>query len=564
MKKTILVLIALILISSGNAGINGVRAGTSPQENTLNILSSPDLYNLTNKLSSEYRKTHPEVSIKVIQISESQFPEIFKSGSEIGFISKKYAQGVDPGALWHIVIGREVIVPVINANNPLMDQLVENGVQPDEFSRLFTEPDKMNWGTFLKNGELLDVHYYKADVPSINSFVADFLKIEDNRINGNNVENIQTLISSIQNDPLALGFCKITDILNIDEKSLLTNIKLLPIDKNGNGTIDQYENIYNDLLTFSRGVWIGKYQNSLCGDIYSVSGAKPNGSNQVNFLKWVLTDGQYLLQSNGISDLAYGERQMKLDKLRQDEILLAESNSRYSTAESILFIAIGLIALGFIISYIIRFRKLKKGNILNATKNSLSVLNETSIQIPKGLFFDKSHTWAFMEKDGEVRVGIDDFLQHVTGPITRIKTKNPGDSITKGEPILTLIQDGKQLNVRTPISGTIKAINEDLIADSKALNCSPYSDGWVYMIEPSNWLREIQFLAMSNKYKEWLKNEFLRLKDFIASSAKISSPTYEPVILQEGGEIKDNVLQDFRPEVWEDFQKHFLDTSELR
>ncbi|MEZ5083627.1 MAG: hypothetical protein R2750_09275 [Bacteroidales bacterium] len=486
------------------------------------------------------------------------------AGNEIGFISKKYAQKIDPGALWHVVIGREVIVPVINANNPAIDQLIENGVQPDEFARLFTEPNRMNWGTLLKNENPMAVHFYKVDDPSIKAVVANFLKIEDNSINGNKVGNIQTMISAIQNDPLGIGFCKITDIVNVDEQSLLNNIKLLPIDKNGNGTIDYYENIYNDLLTFYRGVWIGKYPNSLSGDIYSVSGSKPTSSHEVNFLKWVLTEGQNLLLSNGFSDLAYGERQMKLDKLRQEEILIAEANDQYSAAELILIIAIGLILLGFILSYVIRHRKIGKGNLTDATSDSSPVFNDASIQIPKGLLFDKSHTWAFMEKDGEVRVGIDDFLQHVTGPITRIKMKNPGDIIKKGEPVLTLIQDGKQLTVRTPVSGTIKSINEDLITDSIAMNHSPYTDGWVYMIEPSNWLREIQFLAMANKYKDWLKNEFLRLKDFIATSAKINSLAYEPVILQEGGEFKDNILQDFRPEVWEDFQKHFLDTSELR
>ena len=564
MKTTILVIIALILTSSGNAGINGVRAGTSPQDNTINILSTPDLYDLTTTLSNEYCKTHPDLNVKVIQVSENQIPEIFEAGNEIGFISKEYFQGINPNALWHVSIGREVIVPVINENNPLVSQLDENGVIPDAFAQLFSEPDKMNWGTILKNEENLVVHFYMVKDPSINAAVADFLKIEETNIKGINLENMKTLISTIQNDPLAIGFCKITDIINNKDQSFISNIKLLPIDKNGNGTIDYYENIYNDLLTFSRGVWIGKYPNSLSGDIYSVSGSKPTSKNAVNFLKWVLTDGQYLLPSNGISDLAYGERQMKLDKLRQEEILIAESNNRYSATEPILFIVIGLVVLGFILSYTIRRRKFRKGNLMNANKNTLSVFNENSIQIPKGLFFDKSHTWAFMEKDGEVRVGIDDFLQHVTGPITRIKMKNPGDTIKKGEPVLTLIQDGKQLIVRTPVSGTIKSVNEDLLTDSIAINHSPYADGWVYMIEPSNWLREIQFLVMANKYKSWLKNEILRLKDFIAASARINSLAYEPVVLQEGGEIKDNILKDFRPEVWEDFQKHFLDTSELR
>ena len=60
-----------------------------------------------------------------------------------------------------------------------------------------------------------------------------------------------------------------------------------------------------------------------------------------------------------------------------------------------------------------------------------------------------------MEQNGIVKVGIDDFLQHITGPITRIKMKNEGDKVKKGEQILSLIQNGKQLNIYAPVSGTI-------------------------------------------------------------------------------------------------------------
>ncbi|MCF8368624.1 MAG: hypothetical protein K9G76_06245 [Bacteroidales bacterium] len=564
MKKTLLVLIALILISSGNTDINRARAGTNPQDNSINILSTPDLYDLTNKLSDEYCKTHPDFNVQVIQVSEKQIPEIFSAGNGIGFISKKYIQGIKPETLWHLLIGREVIVPVINENNPFASQLDEKGVIPEDFNKLFTYPDKKSWGTLLKNNEKSLVHFYTVNDPSVKAAMAEFLKIEEQSLKGISLDNIPSMISAIQNDPLAIGFCRITDIVNGQDQSLISNIKLLPIDKNGNGTIDYFEDIYDDLLTFLRGVWIGKFPNSLARNIYSISATKPTHINEVNFLKWVLTDGQYLMQSNGISELAYGERQLKLDKLRQDEIFLSESTDNYATLGLILFIFIGVITLGFITAYAIRHRKYGKVNLLKSNKIPLSVINENSIQIPKGLFFDKSHTWAFMEKEGKVRIGIDDFLQHVTGPITRIKMKNPGDTIKKGEAVLTLIQNGKQLTVRTPVSGIIREINEDLITNSQKMNNSPYTEGWVYMIEPSNWLREIQFLAMANKYKDWLKNEFHRLKDFIAASGNINSLAQKPLILQDGGEIKDNILKDFRPEVWEDFQKHFLDTSELR
>ena len=32
-------------------------------------------------------------------------------------------------------------------------------------------------------------------------------------------------------------------------------------------------------------------------------------------------------------------------------------------------------------------------------------------------------------------------------------------------------------------------------------------------------------------------------------------------VLQDGGEIRDGILEDFGPEIWEDFQAHFIDAA---
>jgi hypothetical protein len=138
--------------------------------------------------------------------------------------------------------------------------------------------------------------------------------------------------------------------------------------------------------------------------------------------------------------------------------------------------------------------------------------------------------------------------------------KSIGERIRKGRQVLSIIQNGKQLNVYAPISGTIKEQNKLLNENSSVINSSPYSEGWVYKIEPTNWLKEIQFLIMGKKYKVWLRSEFSRLKEFLTLSVKSENLEFAPV-LQDGGEIKDGILSDLGPEVWEDFQTNFIDMS---
>jgi glycine cleavage system H lipoate-binding protein len=220
-----------------------------------------------------------------------------------------------------------------------------------------------------------------------------------------------------------------------------------------------------------------------------------------------------------------------------------------------------IVIAGVIIVAVISILKKEKSTVSHGHVQTIPVLNENLIAAPKGLYFDKTHTWAFMEKDGIVKVGIDDFLQHITGTLTKIKMKDQGESVRKGEKILSIIRNGKQLNIYAPVSGIIREKNQRLLIDSSMMNTSPYSEGWVYMIEPKNWVREIEFMFMGEKYKEWLSDEFKRLKDFFSALVMSDNSVYQQIILQDGGELSDNFLSDLGPEVWENFQTSFIDTS---
>ena len=198
---------------------------------------------------------------------------------------------------------------------------------------------------------------------------------------------------------------------------------------------------------------------------------------------------------------------------------------------------------------------------MNVFPGHSKVLNEDNLEIPNGIYFDKTHTWSFMEKDGSVKIGIDDFMQNVTGQYSKIKMKNPGEKIIKNESLVTLVQDGKQIEIYAPISGKIKEINEDLVTDPSQINKSPYSEGWIYSIEPANWQREISFLKMADSYKIWIKNEISRLKDFLAIMVNVENN--QQIAFQEGGELYKHVLKEFGPRAWEDFQKNFIDNSDL-
>jgi glycine cleavage system H lipoate-binding protein len=289
-----------------------------------------------------------------------------------------------------------------------------------------------------------------------------------------------------------------------------------------------------------------------------VSKIQPFGEKELAFLKWVLADGQQYMKSFGYSDLASAESQSQLDKLTPASIIVSPVKDA-SHVGTILLIMAAVLMCGLVASALIRnYRKQRE---ITPDFNDLPVaFDEESVVLPKGLYFDKTHTWAFMEKNGFVTVGIDDFIRHITGPITRVEMKKTGEKIKKGDVLFTIVQYGKQLNIYAPFTGTIKMQNEALLTDSSVINTSPYDKGWIYRMEPVNWIKDMQLLELSDKYRRWLDAEFSRMKDFLAAILQPESDKYAHVVLQDGGELKEGVLSDFGPEVWEDFQSNFLDT----
>ena len=555
-RQLLSIVIMLLALSSklSSQEINGTNGDA--QQSIPIILCTPDLYQLSSDWASVYNSQNPEAKIRIENVADT------KTGSGIGEnlsimkAGKPYESTNEKN--WKIVVGRDVIVPVINTENPFMSDILLRGVSSKRFSQFLNKPDKTFWGSLLPGQHKAPVHLYIVNDEYVKTAVAEFLGTTSLPLTGITIGTKEEVVRAVQKDPFAVGFCNLVDVLGADTRSLAENIRLLPIDKNSNGTIDYMEDIYSDANTFLRGVWIGKYPKTLYTNIYAVSKVQPVNEAELGYLKWILNDGQQYLNKNGYCDLAGSESQSQLDKINATVVSIPTTTAQTSVYGILLLILVVVISVGVIFYRVIRSYRNQESIIPDFNIKSAG-FDLNTVTVPAGLYFDKTHTWAFMEKDGAVTIGLDDFLQHITGPINRIVMKTQGEKIKKGDLLFTIIQNGKQLNLYSPVSGIIRKQNDLLSKDSSLLNTAPYSEGWVYQIEPGNWHKEIQFMDMAMQYKRWLSTEFSRVKDFLAATLKPDSLQYSHVVLQDGGVLKEGILNDFGPEVWDDFQTNFLD-----
>ncbi|MFA6402565.1 MAG: hypothetical protein WCX31_13240 [Salinivirgaceae bacterium] len=201
----------------------------------------------------------------------------------------------------------------------------------------------------------------------------------------------------------------------------------------------------------------------------------------------------------------------------------------------------------------------KPRSIYDFALKTLGILSVKVLKIPQGLFYSKNHTWTHLEPEGAAKVGVNDLLLHITGSVELSGLKNPGQKITKGNVLVLITHDGKQLQITSPITGEIQSVNASLFENPQVINNDPYGKGWIYKIKPDNWVAETNSYLMANSATQWMASELTRFKDFIATSMNKVSPNTSNVILQEGGELMDNPLSNMPDEVWKDFQSQFLD-----
>ena len=106
------------------------------------------------------------------------------------------------------------------------------------------------------------------------------------------------------------------------------------------------------------------------------------------------------------------------------------------------------------------------------------------MNVPSTLRYTKDHEWVLIN-GSTVKVGITDYAQDALGDIVFIQLPEVGSSISLHDG-LGEIESTKSVNdVYAPVSGTVVAVNESLIATPELLNTDPYGTGWICDIEVS-------------------------------------------------------------------------------
>ena len=100
---------------------------------------------------------------------------------------------------------------------------------------------------------------------------------------------------------------------------------------------------------------------------------------------------------------------------------------------------------------------------------------------PAELKYSRDHEWLRMD-DGIAVIGISDFAQSELGDVVFVNLPEVGDDTTAGEPFGDVESVKAVSDLVCPVTGTVCAVNEELLDAPEKLNEDPYLN-WIIKVE---------------------------------------------------------------------------------
>lgn len=119
------------------------------------------------------------------------------------------------------------------------------------------------------------------------------------------------------------------------------------------------------------------------------------------------------------------------------------------------------------------------------------------------MLYTKSHEWIKLMDDTTARVGLTDFAQASLGDLVFVNLPEVGDPVAVEESFADVESVKAVSDVYSPVTGTISAVNEELLDAPEKINAEPY-EAW--LVEISD-ITDREELLTPKEYEELCETE---------------------------------------------------------
>jgi len=119
------------------------------------------------------------------------------------------------------------------------------------------------------------------------------------------------------------------------------------------------------------------------------------------------------------------------------------------------------------------------------------------------LKYSEDHIWV-LEMGQTVRIGLSDYAQEQLGEIIAATLGEVGKFLEPGDTFGEMESQKTVVELSSPVTGTIRAVNETVLEDPTLINVDPYGKGWLVEVEIED-PEELERLMSFEEYENFVE-----------------------------------------------------------
>jgi phosphate transport system substrate-binding protein len=156
--------------------------------------------------------------------------------------------------------------------------------------------------------------YTRSDACGAAASIAEYMGYAQEDLGGIGVFGDPGLAEAVRGDALAIGYNNVNYAYDIGTGQPVDGLTVAPLDVNGDGGVSQSEDFYADRANLLRAIADGSYPSPPSRELNLVTKDAFRGAT-LEFIMWVLTDGQTMAEEAGYVPLSPERRVQELGKI---------------------------------------------------------------------------------------------------------------------------------------------------------------------------------------------------------------------------------------------------------
>ena len=263
------------------------------------------LYPLMSRMADEFMLIHPGVKIELNRVPAGEgIRDLLAGKCQLAMISRPLTEEEINAGILEIPVAKDGVAVIINQKNPNIDKILSQGLSPDELMTIFSSGKQLAWGEVLGDDSKDKITVFiRTDESGAADIFAQFIYKKSSDLLGAEVIGDDEMIKSIQGNPLAIGFCNFSYAFDASSGERTTDIQIIPTDLDFDNKIDRVEVPFSNLVEAHRSLWLGFFPDQLCRELSLGTIGKPTDPAVLEFLYYVLGEGQSNVNQSGLCPL---------------------------------------------------------------------------------------------------------------------------------------------------------------------------------------------------------------------------------------------------------------------